>query len=33
LTDLGKEPQTNTKTEGLLQLVKGANNEPLIVDT
>ena len=33
LTDLGKEPQTNAKTEGLLQLVKGSNNEPLIVDT
>ena len=33
LTDLGKEPQTNTKTEGLLQLVKGANNEPLVIDT
>ena len=30
---LGKEPQNNAKVEALLQLVKGSNNTPLIVDT
>jgi len=33
LTDLGKEPQTNTKSDGLLQLVKNVTNEPIIIDT
>jgi hypothetical protein len=33
LTDLGKEPQTSTKSDGLLQLVKNAPNDPLIIDT
>jgi hypothetical protein len=33
LKDLGKEPQTSTKSDGLLQLVKNAPNEPIIIDT
>jgi hypothetical protein len=33
LTDLGKEPQTNTQSDGLLQLVKNVTNEPIIIDT
>jgi|694.fasta_scaffold00445_27 hypothetical protein len=33
LTDLGKEPQTTTNTDGLLQLVKNVTNEPIIIDT
>jgi hypothetical protein len=33
LKDLGKEPQTNTKSDGLLQLVKNAPNDPIIIDT
>jgi len=33
LTDLGKEPLTSTKSDGLLQLVKNAPNDPLIIDT
>jgi hypothetical protein len=33
LNDLGKEPQTSTKSDGLLQLVKNAPNDPLIIDT
>ena len=33
LTDLGKEPQTNTKSDGLLQLVKNVSNEPIVIDT
>jgi hypothetical protein len=33
LNDLGKEPQLQTNSDGLLQLVKSANNEPIIIDT
>jgi hypothetical protein len=33
LTELGKEPQTSTRADGLLQLVKNATNEPIIIDT
>jgi hypothetical protein len=33
LTDLGREPQTSTKSDGLLQLVKNAPNDPIIIDT
>ena len=33
LTDLGKEPQTSTNSDGLLQLVKNVTNEPIIIDT
>ncbi len=33
LTDLGKEPQTSTTSDGLLQLVKNVTNEPIIIDT
>jgi len=33
LTDLGKEPQTSAKSDGLLQLVKNAPNDPIIIDT
>ena len=33
LNDLGKEPQTSTKSDGLLQLVKNVSNSPIIIDT
>jgi hypothetical protein len=33
LNDLGKEPQTSTKSDGLLQLVKNDSNNPIIIDT
>ena len=33
LNDLGKEPQTQTISDGLLQLVKNVTNEPSIIDT
>ena len=33
LNELGKEPQTSTKADGLLQLVKNATNQPIIIDT
>ena len=33
LTDLGKEPQTTTNSDGLLQLTKNVTNDPLIIDT
>jgi hypothetical protein len=33
LNDLGKEPQTNTKYDGLIQLAKTSTNDPIIIDT
>jgi hypothetical protein len=33
LKELGKEPQTSTKSNGLLQLVKNVSNSPIIIDT
>jgi hypothetical protein len=33
LNDLGKEPQISANSDGLLQLVKNAPNDPIIVDT
>jgi hypothetical protein len=33
LNDLGREPQTQTISDGLLQLVKNVTNEPIIIDT
>ena len=33
LAELGKEPQTSTTSDGLLQLVKNVTNEPIIIDT
>jgi len=33
INDLGKQPQTNAKSEALLQLVNNASNDPKIVDT
>ena len=33
LNDIGREPQTQVNTSGLLELVKNGTNEPLVVDT
>ena len=33
LNDLGKEPQIQTISDGLLQIVKNVTNEPIIIDT
>ena len=33
LSDLGKEPQVSTNSDGLLQLVKNVTNDPIIIDT
>jgi hypothetical protein len=33
ILDIGKIPQVSTKSDALLQLIKNASNEPLVVDT